>query len=48
MSYRFITKSIASRPTLPKSANRQRATMQTPQGLDAQHGASCFPWTRVG
>jgi hypothetical protein len=27
----------------PKSANRQRATNQTPQGLDAQHGGEVFP-----
>ena len=28
---------------LPKSANRQRATMQTRQGLDATHGGELFP-----
>jgi hypothetical protein len=28
---------------LPESANRQRATMQTPQGLDAAHGNELFP-----
>jgi hypothetical protein len=28
---------------LPKSANRQRATMQTSQRLDATHGGELFP-----
>jgi hypothetical protein len=28
---------------LPKSANRQRATMQSPQGLDATHDGEMFP-----
>jgi hypothetical protein len=33
-------------PFLPESANRQRATMQTPQGLDATHGSELFPVKR--
>jgi hypothetical protein len=28
---------------LPETANGQRATMQTPQGVDAQHGSELFP-----
>jgi hypothetical protein len=28
---------------LPETANRQRATMQTRQGLDATHGGEVFP-----
>src|SRR6516165_3795839 len=30
-------------PFLPESANRQRATMQPPQGLDATHSGEPFP-----
>jgi hypothetical protein len=30
-------------PLLPESANRQRATTQTPQGVDATHGNELFP-----
>ena len=29
-------------PFLPESANRQRATTQSPQGLDAQHSGDVF------
>jgi hypothetical protein len=28
---------------LPKSVNCQRATIQPPQGFDAQHGGQVFP-----
>ena len=28
---------------LPETANRQRATTQAPQGLDATHGSELFP-----
>jgi len=30
-------------PFLPESANRQRATTQMPQGVDATHGNELFP-----
>jgi|SRR6516165_2868663 len=30
-------------PLLPESANRQRATTQPPQRLDATHGGELFP-----
>ena len=30
-------------PALPESANSQRATMQAPHGLDAQHRGELFP-----
>jgi hypothetical protein len=39
---------LASRTVaLPKTANRQRATMQTPQGLDATHGGELFPVSAI-
>src|SRR5262249_50001250 len=39
----FIQSFSLRTATLPESANRQRATMQTPQGLDAQHRGELFP-----
>src|SRR5215831_5744059 len=39
----FIQSFSLRTATLPESANRQRATMQTPQGLDARHRGELFP-----
>jgi hypothetical protein len=36
-----------SRTSLPESANRQRATTQTPQGLDASHNGELFAEGRL-
>jgi len=41
--YRGAAQGPSRTLALPESANRQRATMQTSQGIDATHGGELFP-----